>query len=73
MKAKRLMKDQDRVEMRNRRGKRGRDDPGFLTWIMRQTVEPLTEIWNTEDGAGLGETVPNTVDGLTCPPILPPM
>lgn len=27
MKAKRLMKDQDRVEMRNRRGKRGRDDP----------------------------------------------
>lgn len=47
--------------------------PRFLAWIMRQIMEPLTEIWNTEDGAGLGVTVPSIVDGFTCPPILHPM
>lgn len=47
--------------------------PEFLTWVTRQTMAPFTEMWSIEGGEGFGENVTNTVDGLTCHPILHPI
>lgn len=47
--------------------------PEFLTWVTRQPMAPLTEMRSIEGGEGFGENVTNTVDGLTCHPILHPI
>lgn len=70
----RLIKDQNRADRRNRRGKRGRDD----AWVsyLDNEADYGTINRDMEDRRWSrfgGDCSPNTVDELTSPPVLPPM
>lgn len=47
--------------------------PGFLTWVIRQIMEALTEIGSIEGRVDFGANVTNTADVLTGHPILHPI